>query len=70
VAVTTQELLDSVEAAILALTNGQAQSYLVDGVAFTRTDLDKLKSWRRELRSELIDGQGGARTRVSFPRGC
>lgn len=50
--VTTREMLDSINAAIMAITVG-GQSYKIGSRALTRADLKQLYSMRNDLAAEL-----------------
>lgn len=50
--VTTSEMLDSINAAIMAITVG-GQSYKIGSRALTRADLKQLYAMRNELTAEL-----------------
>jgi hypothetical protein len=65
---TTQEILDEVDAAILAWgARGGIVQLVIGGISKTFTDIDKLKTYRRELRAELLNGTtGGGRNYAAF----
>lgn len=48
-----QILLDSVEAAIAQLTANNSKEYKIKDREFTYLDLDELRAWRDQLRSEI-----------------
>lgn len=53
--VTTKDMLDSINAAIMAITVG-GQSYKIGSRALTRADLKQLYSMRNDLAAELAAG--------------
>jgi len=57
----SQDLLDSVNAAILALTNGGASSYSINGRTVTKLELNDLYVMRKDLMFEVQreSGSGG-----------
>lgn len=55
-AVTAQAMLDSVESAILALTEKRVFSYTVAGRTYTAHDLGRLTAWRNQLKAEIAAG--------------
>lgn len=62
----TQQLLDSVEAAIYALTNKHVFSYSVQGRTFTAHDLDRLVRWRNQIKQEIDAAASGGRSRCGL----
>lgn len=64
---TTQEMLDAVNAAINArLTGGAAASYSINGRNIQYIPLSELRDLRKELQAQLANEKGNARTFVSF----
>lgn len=63
---TLAQLLKLVEHNIAQLMVG-GQAYAINGRSFTRSDLDKLRAWRRELQAE-IDAQDSTEGGVALAR--
>lgn len=64
-AIDRSALLESVEKAILALTERGLFSYSVQGRSYTALDLDRLIRWRDQLTREIADERRGGRQTVT-----